>query len=48
MINHISESSKMAYRKYKTRHDYVGEVIRWVLYKKFKFYHITKGYMREK
>ena len=31
-INHImSESRKLAKKEYKTRHDWVGEVIHWIL-----------------
>ena len=46
MINHvISECSKLAPKKYKTRHDWVGKVINWELYKKFKFDHTNKWYM---
>ena len=36
IINHIiSESSKLAQKKYKTRHDKVRKVIHWELSKKF-------------
>ena len=39
-INHItSESSKLAQKEYKTRHDWVGNVIHWEMCKKFKFEH---------
>ena len=46
-INHIiSECSKLAQKKYKTRHDWVGKVIRWELFdKKLKFDHTKKWYM---
>ena len=37
-INHlISESSKLAQKEYKTRHNMVGNVIHWEMWKKFKF-----------
>ena len=45
-INHIiSECSKLAKKEYKARHDWVGKVIHWEMYKKFKFDHANKGYM---
>ena len=45
-INHIiSECSKLAQKEYKTRHDWVGKLIHWELYKKFKFDHLNKWYM---
>ena len=45
-INHIiSECSKLAQKEYKIRHDWVGKVIHWEMYKKFKFDHVNKGYM---
>ena len=45
-INHIiSECSKLAQKEYKTKHDWVGKVIHWELYKKLKFYHANKWYM---
>ena len=45
-INHIiSECSKLAQKEYKTRHDWVGKVIHWEMYKKFKFDHMNKWYM---
>ena len=45
-INHIiSEYSKLAQKEYKTRHDWVGQVIHWELCKKFKFDHTNKWYM---
>ena len=31
--------------EYKTRHDWVGKVIHWELFKKFKFDHTNKWYM---
>ena len=43
--NHkISECSKLAQKEYKTRHDWVGKVIYWKLYKKVKFEHTKKWY----
>ena len=45
-INHIiSECSKLAQKEYKTRHDCVGKVIHWEMYKKFKLDHTNKWYM---
>ena len=45
-INHIiSECSKLAQRRYKTRHDWVGKMIHWEMCKKFKFDHTNKWYM---
>ena len=36
-INHmISECSKLAKKEYKTRYDWVGNLIHWEMYKKFK------------
>ena len=36
MINHIiSECSKLAQKEFKTRHDWMGEVIHWERSKKF-------------
>ena len=40
----ISESSKLAQKEYKTRHDWVGKVIHWELCKKLKFDHTNKWY----
>ena len=46
MINHIiNECSKLAQKEYKTRHDWVGKMIHWELYKKFRFDHMYKWYM---
>ena len=48
MINHIrGEYSKVAQREYKTRHGWMGEVIHWEMYKKFKFDHANKWYMHK-
>ena len=45
-INHIiCECSKLAQKKYKTRHDLVGKVIQWKICKKFKFGLTNKWYM---
>ena len=45
-INHIiSECSKLAYKDYKTRHNWVGMVIHWELCKKLKFVHTNKWYV---
>ena len=45
-INHIiSKCSKLAYRGYKARQDWVGKVIHWEMCKKFKFDHTNKWYM---
>ena len=45
-INHvISECSKLAQKEYKTRHDWMGKVIHWELYKKLNFDHANKWYM---
>ena len=44
-INHIiRECSKLARKEYKTKHDWVGKVIHWKSYKKFKFDHTNKSY----
>ena len=46
-INHIiSECSKLAQKEYKARHDWVGKVIHWWMWEKFKFDHANKWYMR--
>ena len=45
-INHIiSECSKLAQRKYKARHDWVGKMIHWEMCKKFQFHHTNKWYI---
>ena len=45
-INHIlSECSKLGQKEYQTRHDWVGKVIHWEWYKKFKFVYTNKWYM---
>ena len=45
-INHIiRECSKLAQKEYKTRHNWVGEVIHWEIFKKFKIDHTNKWYM---
>ena len=44
-IHHIkSKSSKLSQKKYKTRHDWVGNVIHREMCKKFKFDHTNKWY----
>ena len=42
MINHISECSKLAQKKYKIRHNWVDKVIHRKLCKRFKFDHMNK------
>ena len=45
-INHIiSECRKSAQKEYKTRLDWMGKVINWEMWKKFKFDHTNKWYM---
>ena len=45
-INHIiSECSELALDEYKARHDWVGKVIRWEMWRKFQFDHTNKWYM---
>ena len=45
-INHIiNESRKLAQRNYKTRHDWMNEVVHWELWKKLEFNHTDKWYM---
>ena len=39
------QSYKLAQREYKTRHDWVGNMIHWELFKKLKFDHTKKWYM---
>ena len=41
----ISECSKLAQKEYKTRHEWVGKVIHWEMFKKFKFDPTNKWYM---
>ena len=44
-INHIiSECSKLVQKEYKMRHDRVGKVNHWEMYKKFKYDHTNKWY----
>ena len=46
IINHIiSECRKLAQKEYKTRHNWVGKVIHWEMFKKLKFDHTNKWYM---
>ena len=45
-INYIiSECTKLAQKKYKTRNDWVGKVIHWEMYKNVKFDNTNKWYM---
>ena len=45
-IDHIiSECSKLAKKEYKSRHDWVGKVMHWVMCMKVKFDHTNKWYM---
>ena len=47
-INHIiRECSKLAQKKYKTRHDWVSKVIHREMCKKLKFDHTSKWYMHK-
>ena len=42
-VNHkISECSKLAKMKYKSRYDWVGKVIHWELYERLTFDHSSK------
>ena len=44
-MNHIiSECGKLAQNEYKTRHDWVGNVIHWEMCKKFKSDQMNKWY----
>ena len=46
MINHIiSKCRKLAQKMYKTRHEWVGNVNHWELYKRLNLNHATKWYM---
>ena len=48
MVNHIiSEWNKIAWKEYKTSHDWVGKVIHWELCKWLKFDNTTKWYMHK-
>ena len=47
-INHmISECIKLAQKKYRTTHDWVGKVIHMELYKRLKFNHTNKCYVHK-
>ena len=47
-INHtISEYSKLAQNEYKPRHDWVGKVIHWKLYKGLELDNAYKLYMHK-
>ena len=43
----ISERSKLAQKEYKTRHDWLDQVIHWELCKKLKFNHTIKWYVHK-
>ena len=46
MINHIvSEWSKLIQKEYKTRHEWVGDMIHWELCKRFKFDRTNNRYL---
>ena len=40
-----NNNNKLAQKKYKATHDWVGKVIHWEMYKKFRFDHTNKWYM---
>ena len=43
--NRVSEYSKLAQKKYKSRYDWTGKVIHWELCKRLKFHHTNKGWV---
>ena len=43
----INERSRLAQKIYKIRHDWVGKVIRWELYKKFISNHTKKWHIQK-
>ena len=44
-VNHlINGCSKLAKKEYKNKHDWVGELVLWELYKRLKFDHTNKQY----
>ena len=43
----ISKYSKLAPKEFKSRHDLVGKVVHWALWKKLKFDHTTKWYVHK-
>ena len=45
-INHISDCSKLV-QNYKTGNDWVGKVIHWEIWMRFKFDHTNKWYMHK-
>ena len=47
MVNYINKCSKLAQKKYKTKHDWVRKVIHKELCKRLKFNHTTKWYMHK-
>ena len=45
-INHIiSEYGKLAQKEYKARHNWIGNVIHWEMWRRFQFDHTIKWYM---
>ena len=45
-INHIiSQISKLAQKDFMTKHEWVGKVIHWEIFRKFQFAHTNKWYM---
>ena len=47
-VNHmLSECSKLAQKETKSRHDCVGKVNHWEMYKEFQFDHTNKWYMKK-
>ena len=47
-VNHIlKKCSKLVQKKYKTRHDWVGKIIHWELYKRMNFDNTAKWYMHK-
>ena len=46
-VIHISESSKLPQKKYRTRHEWVGQMIHSELCKRLKSDHTTKSYMHK-
>ena len=46
-VNHISKCSEQAQKEYKNRHDLVGKLIHWELYKNLKFHYTDKWYMHK-
>ena len=47
-INHIiSKCRKLAQKEYKARNDWIGKVIHWEMWNKFKFDHTNNWYMQK-